>query len=91
MDNVLYVHLLLSTMGHFSAANNLYCKNFPQVDPPSRTCVQVRTCWDSYASSGSSPVSDGFPCAQTSLAMRVHASAYRLLEPCAWLTSTPEL
>ena len=39
--HALFAHLYLANMGHFSAANTVYCKFFPAVDPPSRACVQV--------------------------------------------------
>jgi enamine deaminase RidA (YjgF/YER057c/UK114 family) len=37
-----FVHLYLANMAHFGTANEVYCKHLPQVDPPSRACVQVR-------------------------------------------------
>jgi len=37
-----FVHLYLSHMSHFAAANAAYCRHLPQVNPPSRACVQVR-------------------------------------------------
>lgn len=36
-----FVHLYLADMAHFGAANEAYCRHLPQVDPPSRACVQV--------------------------------------------------
>jgi diphthine-ammonia ligase len=36
-----FVHLYLADMAHFGAANEVYCRHLPQVDPPSRACVQV--------------------------------------------------
>jgi hypothetical protein len=40
-----FVHLYLANMSHFGAANEAYCRHLPQVDPPSRACVQVRLGW----------------------------------------------
>lgn len=37
----LFVHMYLADMAHFGAANAEYCKHLPQVNPPSRACVQV--------------------------------------------------
>jgi diphthine-ammonia ligase len=37
-----FVHLYLADMAHFGTANAVYCRHLPQVDPPSRACVQVR-------------------------------------------------
>ncbi len=42
LGHALFVHLYLANMGHFAAANNVYAKYFPAMDPPSRACVQVR-------------------------------------------------
>jgi enamine deaminase RidA (YjgF/YER057c/UK114 family) len=36
-----FVHLYLADMAHFGVANAAYCRHLPQVDPPSRACVQV--------------------------------------------------
>jgi hypothetical protein len=36
-----FVHLYLCDMAHFAAANAAYCRHMPQVNPPSRACVQV--------------------------------------------------
>lgn len=36
-----FVHLYLADMSHFGVANAAYCKHLPQVNPPSRACVQV--------------------------------------------------
>lgn len=36
-----FVHLYLADMSHFAAANAAYCRHLPQVNPPSRACVQV--------------------------------------------------
>ncbi|GLI61050.1 hypothetical protein VaNZ11_003310 [Volvox africanus] len=41
LHHCLFVHLFLANMGHFQAANGVYCKHFPSRDPPSRACVQV--------------------------------------------------
>ncbi|GIL63455.1 hypothetical protein Vafri_17493, partial [Volvox africanus] len=41
LHHCLFVHLFLANMGHFQAANGVYCKHFPCRDPPSRACVQV--------------------------------------------------
>lgn len=38
-----FVHLYLADMSHFGVANAAYCKHLPQVNPPSRACVQVRS------------------------------------------------
>lgn len=44
-----FVHLYLADMAHFGVANAAYCRHLPQVNPPSRACVQV---------SGQSPCSE---------------------------------
>jgi enamine deaminase RidA (YjgF/YER057c/UK114 family) len=36
-----FVHLYLADMAHFGVANAAYCRHLPQVNPPSRACVQV--------------------------------------------------
>lgn len=36
-----FVHLYLADMSHFAAANAAYCRHLPQINPPSRACVQV--------------------------------------------------
>ncbi|WIA09297.1 hypothetical protein OEZ85_008704 [Tetradesmus obliquus] len=36
-----FLHLYLADMAHFGVANEAYCRHLPQVDPPSRACVQV--------------------------------------------------
>lgn len=41
-DDSCFVHLYLSDMQHFGAANEEYCKHLPAVNPPSRACVQVK-------------------------------------------------
>ncbi|KAG2444776.1 hypothetical protein HXX76_001519 [Chlamydomonas incerta] len=41
LHHCLFVHLFLANMGHFQAANGVYCKHFPGRDPPSRACVQI--------------------------------------------------
>lgn len=38
---VLLVHLALSDLSHFTAANAAYCRVVPQVTPPARLCVQL--------------------------------------------------
>jgi hypothetical protein len=43
LHHALFVHLYLGNMGHFAAANNVYCRHMPQHNPPSRACVQVGT------------------------------------------------
>ena len=40
-----FVHLYLADMLHFGVANAAYCKHLPQVNPPSRACVQVCHVW----------------------------------------------
>lgn len=40
-----FVHLYLADMAHFAAANAVYCRHLPQLNPPSRACVQVRALW----------------------------------------------
>jgi diphthine-ammonia ligase len=40
-----FVHLYLADMSHFGVANAAYCKHLPQVNPPSRACVQVCHVW----------------------------------------------
>lgn len=42
LGSAVFVHLYLASMGHFGAANSVYCSYFPSLDPPSRACVQVR-------------------------------------------------
>lgn len=37
-----FVHLYVADMSHFGTANEVYCRHLPQVNPPSRACVQVR-------------------------------------------------
>jgi hypothetical protein len=39
------VHLYLADMAHFGAANAAYCRHLPQLNPPSRACVQVTGVW----------------------------------------------
>mmetsp|Transcript_35745 Transcript_35745/g.79546 ORF Transcript_35745/g.79546 Transcript_35745/m.79546 type:complete len:894 (+) Transcript_35745:147-2828(+) len=41
LNHALFVHLFLANMGHFAAANAVYCRHFPAHNPPSRACVQV--------------------------------------------------
>ena len=48
LDHALYVHLFLENMGHFAAANAVYCKRFPGSNPPARACVQVSN-WGCHA------------------------------------------
>jgi diphthine-ammonia ligase len=40
-DDSLFVHLYLSDMAQFAAANAAYCKHLPRLSPPSRACVQL--------------------------------------------------
>ncbi len=41
LGHALYLHLFLSNLGHFAAANKVYSKYLPQEDAASRACVQV--------------------------------------------------
>eukprot|EP01039_Chlorochromonas_danica_P001141 gene1141-1246_t len=41
VEDVVFCHLYLSTMDHFSLANSIYCSYFPDKHPPSRSCIQM--------------------------------------------------
>lgn len=45
LNHAIFVNLFLANMGHFAAANSIYCRYFPTVNPPSRACVQVGLLW----------------------------------------------
>jgi len=42
LDIALFVHLYLSDMSHFAAANAAYCCHFPAVSPSARACVEMQ-------------------------------------------------
>lgn len=39
--HALFVHLYLPDMSLFAVANSAYCRYMPEINPPSRACVQV--------------------------------------------------
>ena len=40
-SQAVFVHLYLSNMSHFAAANSAYSCHFPSLNPPSRACLQT--------------------------------------------------